>query len=202
MFLFVALVVTRGSCVPHSRSPTALVGRRARALERGFFVPRLAGSSRVLMQSSLAPRLRVAAKSLSLCATHAQLVGEVFHFAAHAALAVVPLLGAEHTKAALVVHRHRNRVVDDGLATSSCDEGRQLHSDQFPASRPSGLRVVLVALPGLMLTPMPWARQWSVPWRSPLLSRTTPSLARSCLAFLGRLSRSSSRRRLPRSLAP
>ena len=104
--------------MPHSRSAEKARERRDRAVYKGFLVWKPAGSTHVLVPSSLATRVRTVARSLGTHKSHCELLGRSVHFAATAA-AQAPISVAERQHA-FRLHRAANRakhvwadVIDD-----------------------------------------------------------------------------------------
>ena len=109
--------------MPHLRSPEALALRRARALDRGFVSATPSGHKHVAVPAPIASRVRAVASSMHVHRMHNQLAGSPSHFAKVATLAVRDQIGEPSFRAAMVVHKDRDKAIHAWGSSSSLPRG-------------------------------------------------------------------------------
>jgi len=96
------------SAMPHLRSTSSQVARMARAIERGYLLPKPCGSSFVLVETPVAARVADLARSLEVHRKHELLVGTHFHHASRATVAASTLVHPAQLRADAAAHRCGN----------------------------------------------------------------------------------------------
>eukprot|EP00445_Apocalathium_hangoei_P067200 CAMPEP_0204122682 /NCGR_PEP_ID=MMETSP0361-20130328/8862_1 /ASSEMBLY_ACC=CAM_ASM_000343 /TAXON_ID=268821 /ORGANISM="Scrippsiella Hangoei, Strain SHTV-5" /LENGTH=516 /DNA_ID=CAMNT_0051074039 /DNA_START=137 /DNA_END=1685 /DNA_ORIENTATION=+ len=94
--------------MPHLRSTSSQVARMARAIERGYLLPKPCGSSFVLVETPVAARVADIARSLEVHRKHELLVGTHFHHASRATVAASTLVHPAQLRADAAAHRCGN----------------------------------------------------------------------------------------------